>query len=431
MRVKHTFIDIAVEDFQADAETVPRQMSEPAPSSSKSHMSTFKYVLETIPTSDTLPKAEMQLSSTSSDASDSDTESDQEHQKASSRNMLESRDAAELGEIPPLQCLSGVMERQVIEPSQMAPEMQMPGQCWWASADLAETPQTMEPYPSNMVLVQDSAMQACVMPQGCVLMPLCIVPGTEVHAPFGQVAIPENAMPESVAPVTSTIKAVSDEWDNVHTIMMRNLPNKYTQHLLIEELNSRGFSGTFDFIYVPVDPDTDANRGYAFINFDQASDARRFKEEFDGYQMSYFESSKFVTVTPATLQGFEANYAHYANARVNRGDPSKRPIFLRESEQPGGKSRRSGRRHGKSMIDVALRAKDKKAAAVKAAMQQAVTESQEASKPHVVMPPTAMQSTSGIAAAQQATSARKFCASCGGNRCPGDKFCTFCGSSLA
>eukprot|EP00747_Dinoflagellata_sp_TGD_P125807 gnl/TRDRNA2_/TRDRNA2_174215_c0_seq10.p1 gnl/TRDRNA2_/TRDRNA2_174215_c0~~gnl/TRDRNA2_/TRDRNA2_174215_c0_seq10.p1 ORF type:complete len:448 (-),score=88.17 gnl/TRDRNA2_/TRDRNA2_174215_c0_seq10:922-2199(-) len=425
MRVKHTFIDIAVEDFQADAETVPRQMSEPAPSSSKSHMSTFKYVLETIPTSDTLPKAEMQLSSTSSVASDSDTESDQERRKVSSRKMLESLDVAEPGEIhfgemPPLQCLPGVMERQVIEPSQMAPEMQrqMPGQCWWASADLAETPQTMEPYPSNMVLVQDSAMQACVMPQGCVLMPLCIVPGTEVHAPFGQVAIPENAMPESVAPVTSTIKAVSDEWDNVHTIMMRNLPNKYTQHLLIEELNSRGFSGTFDFIYVPVDPDTDANRGYAFINFDQASDARRFKEEFDGYQMSYFESSKFVTVTPATLQGFEANYAHYANSRVNRGDPAKRPIFLREPQMTPGKSKRSGRRHGRSMIDVALRAKDRKAAVVKAAMQGAVTEY----SPSV---------DAADGATVQSTASKKFCASCGGKRLHGDKFCAFCGSALA
>merc|ERR1719313_1942658 len=148
-------------------------------------------------------------------------------------------------------------------------------------------------------------------------------------------------MPQAIGTDTTLVKAVSGEGD-MRTVMMRNLPNKYTQQMLIEEINSKGFAGTFDFIYLPVDPDTDANRGYAFVNFDDPSDARRFKVEFDGCQMSLFDSSKFVTVTPATLQGFEANYAHYANARVNRGDPAKRPIFLRESESPGGKSRRSG-----------------------------------------------------------------------------------------
>lgn len=46
--------------------------------------------------------------------------------------------------------------------------------------------------------------------------------------------------------------------------------------------------------------------------------------------MSRFNSAKVVSVTPATLQGFQANYMHYSSARVNRGDPSARPLFLRE-----------------------------------------------------------------------------------------------------
>eukprot|EP00747_Dinoflagellata_sp_TGD_P125813 gnl/TRDRNA2_/TRDRNA2_174215_c0_seq6.p1 gnl/TRDRNA2_/TRDRNA2_174215_c0~~gnl/TRDRNA2_/TRDRNA2_174215_c0_seq6.p1 ORF type:complete len:417 (-),score=77.86 gnl/TRDRNA2_/TRDRNA2_174215_c0_seq6:922-2118(-) len=390
MRVKNTFIDFQVEDFSDEFSNgfgytgpgcVPRQMSEPALSPTKRHMSTFKYELEAIATSDTLPRAELHTpvhSSSMSVASDSDTESTSEHRKNGYKKMLEDDcwDVAGRGEMR--------MERQVIDEE---------SKYQW---DYRAPAETTELYPLST--------QVCMLPQGCVVLPMQMV----------QVLAPEAAD----ATVTSSVNTLSDEWAEVHTIMMRNVPNRYTQHLLIEELNNRGFLGAFDFVYLPVDAQTDANRGYAFINFDQASDARRFKEEFDGYQMSYFESSKFVTVTPATLQGFEANYAHYANSRVNRGDPAKRPIFLREPQMTPGKSKRSGRRHGRSMIDVALRAKDRKAAVVKAAMQGAVTEY----SPSV---------DAADGATVQSTASKKFCASCGGKRLHGDKFCAFCGSALA
>merc|ERR1719296_252256 len=37
------------------------------------------------------------------------------------------------------------------------------------------------------------------------------------------------------------------------TMMIRNIPNRYTQHDLIEELESLGFAETFDFLYAPTD----------------------------------------------------------------------------------------------------------------------------------------------------------------------------------
>lgn len=118
---------------------------------------------------------------------------------------------------------------------------------------------------------------------------------------------------------------------SILTVMMRNLPNKYTQKMLMDEVEKAGFSDTFDFFYLPIDPETRANRGYAFVNFKENEVADRFKLHFDGTSLSGFNSSKIINVTPAALQGFEANYKHYALSRVSRGDPTWRPMFFREN----------------------------------------------------------------------------------------------------
>eukprot|EP00913_Durusdinium_trenchii_P008493 g7975.t1 len=58
-------------------------------------------------------------------------------------------------------------------------------------------------------------------------------------------------------------------WETVTTVMMRNLPNKYTQQMLLGELRDAGFhmQEDFDFFYLPMDHSNCANLGYCFINF--------------------------------------------------------------------------------------------------------------------------------------------------------------------
>lgn len=131
--------------------------------------------------------------------------------------------------------------------------------------------------------------------------------------------------------------------------MMRNLPNKYTQRMLLTEINTTGFLGTFDFIYLPIDLETNANRGYCFVNFVDPGSAWMFKMTYEGRKMNHFNSTKLVSVMPATLQGFEANYVHYSTARVSRGDPAARPLFLREppSSFIGGMQRGQRRSDGR------------------------------------------------------------------------------------
>merc|ERR1719369_2178570 len=105
-------------------------------------------------------------------------------------------------------------------------------------------------------------------------------------------------------------------------------------------------------MYLPIDVETSANRGYAFINCVHPSFAWMLRIAYQGHKMCRFKSDKVVSVSPAALQGFEANYAHYHTARVNRGAPAARPLFLRESNlrrlipKNDGSRRRGGRRTG-------------------------------------------------------------------------------------
>eukprot|EP00428_Durinskia_dybowskii_P049241 CAMPEP_0170346786 /NCGR_PEP_ID=MMETSP0116_2-20130129/74643_1 /TAXON_ID=400756 /ORGANISM="Durinskia baltica, Strain CSIRO CS-38" /LENGTH=505 /DNA_ID=CAMNT_0010600589 /DNA_START=88 /DNA_END=1602 /DNA_ORIENTATION=+ len=179
---------------------------------------------------------------------------------------------------------------------------------------------------------------------------------------FVDVVGPE-APKAAAAPVVARTQATPEvprEWSDVITVMMRNLPNRYTQQMLLEEIVSAGFDGEFDFLYLPIDPETRANKGYAFINFVDPQATWRFKSVFEGRQMSRFNSGKYVSLSAAALQGLEANYAHYSTARCSRGDPTTRPLFLREpcgirgrnnANRRGGQRRRA---NGRSLVDAAV-----------------------------------------------------------------------------
>lgn len=95
------------------------------------------------------------------------------------------------------------------------------------------------------------------------------------------------------------------------TLMIRNVPNRYTQEDLLKELEELGLGGTFDFLYMPKDKASKASVGYAFVNFVAHSWAVRCVTLLQGHTFTQYGKNKEASVSVAHLQGLEANLAHY------------------------------------------------------------------------------------------------------------------------
>lgn len=118
------------------------------------------------------------------------------------------------------------------------------------------------------------------------------------------------------APEDASVSELPVEGEKpVTTLMIRNLPNRYSQSKLIEELKLLGLEGTFDFLYVPLASATLVNVGYAFLNFKQPCHAAQCMKLMDGRKFSQQRRDKKVAaVSVARVQGFAANVRHYERA---------------------------------------------------------------------------------------------------------------------
>jgi hypothetical protein len=94
------------------------------------------------------------------------------------------------------------------------------------------------------------------------------------------------------------------------TVMLRNIPNRYTRDMLVDRLNT-DYEGQFDFVYLPIDFNSKCNVGYAFINFRLPVSAQMFIARFHGAKtkncLPGFSSSKVCEVSYARVQGRDAN----------------------------------------------------------------------------------------------------------------------------
>lgn len=130
--------------------------------------------------------------------------------------------------------------------------------------------------------------------------------------------------------------------DGITTVMIRQVPRCYTQRMLLDEVNSRGFEGLADFIYLPFDVKKNVNVGYGFLSFVDSKSAQAFRDTFDGMFLDNLEAlmakvggknkgkpPQPLRVHPATVQGYEANLRHFVSTRSRQHqDPMMGPLFL-------------------------------------------------------------------------------------------------------
>ncbi|CAL0329262.1 unnamed protein product [Lupinus luteus] len=115
------------------------------------------------------------------------------------------------------------------------------------------------------------------------------------------------------------------------TVMIKNIPNKYTRDLLVDYLEKQcmlenkraedddGSDGigedhiilAFDFVYLPIDFKSGLNKGYAFVNFTSHKGAWRFNMRSSNMKWDLFQSHKIREVVAARLQGKEALKRHF------------------------------------------------------------------------------------------------------------------------
>lgn len=101
------------------------------------------------------------------------------------------------------------------------------------------------------------------------------------------------------------------------TVMLRNLPNNYTRQMLMAMLDNEGFEGKYNFLYLPIDFQSRACLGYAFVNLVDPSYVPHFWEKFSGYSKWVLPSKKVCGVSwSGPHQGLEAHVERYRNSPV-------------------------------------------------------------------------------------------------------------------
>jgi hypothetical protein len=108
------------------------------------------------------------------------------------------------------------------------------------------------------------------------------------------------------------------------TLHVQGIPTEYTKSRFMSLINSLGFTGTYDYLYLPRCFRTQRSKGYAFINFTTPELAQRFTETMDGRLM---DSSSSLSVLVSTTQGLEENMVRWVRARSRRvRDPEVLPF---------------------------------------------------------------------------------------------------------
>ncbi|CAH8364189.1 unnamed protein product [Eruca vesicaria subsp. sativa] len=108
---------------------------------------------------------------------------------------------------------------------------------------------------------------------------------------------------------------------SITTVMLRNIPNKYTREMLIEFLDEHCEAENnkeeneevvaYDFLYLPIDFQSKMNKGYAFVNFTKTEAVSKFKAACNNKAWYHFGSKKILKIAFARIQGKDMLVKHF------------------------------------------------------------------------------------------------------------------------
>jgi len=125
------------------------------------------------------------------------------------------------------------------------------------------------------------------------------------------------------------LDAVENGMDTRTSLMVRNIPNKYTQQMLLTEFTENDHGpGVIDFFYLPIDFKNRCNRGYAFINFVDYHDILNFHRQYYGQHWRTFNSDKICDITYARIQGKAAMLKRFENSALMEKDEEYKPLVF-------------------------------------------------------------------------------------------------------
>lgn len=111
------------------------------------------------------------------------------------------------------------------------------------------------------------------------------------------------------------------------TLMIRNIPNKYTQAMLRAQID-RASPGCYDFLYLPVDFRNRCNVGYAFVNVVAPARVPALYAALHRQRWECFRSEKVCELAYARIQGLDQLLGHFKNSSLLAEDKDVRPVIL-------------------------------------------------------------------------------------------------------
>ncbi|XP_066394708.1 protein MEI2-like 6 [Miscanthus floridulus] len=141
---------------------------------------------------------------------------------------------------------------------------------------------------------------------------------------------PRRARPASRVLVRRTVKPrrLFDPSSERTSLMIRNIPNDFTrtrlmnildEHCFIEneKIAPGGVRSEYDFLYLPIDFRSLANKGYAFVNMTSPEAAWRLFEHLHGHWWGFKHSGKTCAVDYAYREGLDELVEHFSGSRFD------------------------------------------------------------------------------------------------------------------